>query len=65
MSNEHNIDEKSQQLSPEQTRRKFLNKFGKLAVVTPIAVSALISPTTSAAPSSDWCAQRPNHRKCR
>jgi len=33
-------------------RRKFLEKFGKLAVITPIAVTALMSPTTSAAPKS-------------
>lgn len=35
-----------------KTRRDFLNKFGKLAAVTPVAVSALISPSTSAAPKS-------------
>jgi hypothetical protein len=33
-------------------RRKFLEKFGKLAVITPLAVTALMSPTTSAAPKS-------------
>ena len=38
--------------SEAQTRRDFLNKFGKLAAVTPVAVSALMSPGTSAAPKS-------------
>ena len=33
-------------------RRKFLEKFGKLAVITPIAVTSLMSPSTSAAPKS-------------
>ena len=33
-------------------RRKFLEKFGKLALVTPVAVSALMTPATSAAPRS-------------
>jgi hypothetical protein len=36
----------------EQTRRKFLATFGKLAVVTPVALTALMSPSTSAAPKS-------------
>jgi hypothetical protein len=38
--------------SVAQTRRDFLNKFGKLAAVTPVAVTALMSPSTSAAPKS-------------
>ena len=49
------INDKKQQtalLSEEQTRRNFLNKFGKLAVVTPVALTALMSPSTSAAPKS-------------
>jgi len=33
-------------------RRKFIEKFGKLAAITPIAVTALMSPSTSAAPKS-------------
>jgi len=33
-------------------RRKFIEKFGKLAVITPVAVTALMSPSTSAAPKS-------------
>lgn len=36
----------------EQTRRDFLSKFGKLAVITPVAMTALMSPSTSAAPKS-------------
>lgn len=38
--------------SSVSTRRDFLNKYGKLAVITPIAVTALVSPNTSAAPKS-------------
>lgn len=38
--------------SPEQTRRDFLNTFGKLALVTPVAMTVLMSPKTSAAPRS-------------
>lgn len=33
-------------------RRDFLNKYGKLAAITPVAVTALFSPETSAAPKS-------------
>jgi hypothetical protein len=36
----------------EQTRRDFLNTFGKLAMVTPVAMTVLMSPNTSAAPKS-------------
>lgn len=36
----------------EQTRRNFLNTFGKLAMVTPVAMTVLMSPSTSAAPKS-------------
>ena len=36
----------------DHTRREFLQKFGKLAAVTPIAVTTLMSPSTSAAPKS-------------
>ncbi|WOH36021.1 hypothetical protein RI844_11630 [Thalassotalea fonticola] len=35
------------------TRRDFIAKFGKLAVITPIAVTALMTPKTSKAMSSD------------
>ena len=42
----------AQELSAEQTRRNFLRKFGKLALVTPVAMTALMSPSTSAAPKS-------------
>lgn len=34
------------------SRRDFIQKFGKFAAVTPIAMSALMSPSTSAAPKS-------------
>lgn len=64
MSNKDKLEASNEDITAEQSRRKFLNKFGKLAVVTPVAVSALMSPTTSAAPSSAWCASRPNHKKC-
>ena len=33
-------------------RRDFISKYGKLAVITPVAVTTLISPSTSAAPRS-------------
>lgn len=36
----------------EKSRRAFLTKYGKLAAVTPVAVTALFSPSTSAAPKS-------------
>ncbi|MFT5675741.1 MAG: hypothetical protein ACI808_001673 [Paraglaciecola sp.] len=36
----------------QQKRRHFLTTFGKLAVVTPVALAVLISPETSAAPKS-------------
>ena len=45
-----NNDAKNEALS--QSRRDFLNKYAKLAVVTPIAMSTLMSPSTSAAPKS-------------
>ncbi|MFT4937761.1 MAG: hypothetical protein ACI88A_000779 [Paraglaciecola sp.] len=38
--------------SAEESRRKFLSTFGKLAAVSPIALSVLISPKTAAAPKS-------------
>jgi hypothetical protein len=46
----------------EQTRRDFLNKFGKLAMITPLAMTALMSPSTSAAPKS--CTGN-GRKKCR
>lgn len=48
--------------STAQTRREFLNKFGKLAVITPVAMTALMSPSTSAAPKS--CSGN-GRKKCR
>jgi hypothetical protein len=44
--------ETSNELDAEQTRRDFLHTFGKLAVVTPVALTVLMSPSTSAAPKS-------------
>jgi hypothetical protein len=38
--------------SSANTRRDFMKKYGKLAAVTPVALTALISPATSAAPKS-------------
>ena len=45
-----------------QTRRDFLNSFGKLAMVTPVAMTVLMSPKTSAAPKS--CTGN-GRKKCR
>ena len=39
-------------IDTSDARRAFLNKYGKLAVLTPIAITALMSPSTSAAPKS-------------
>lgn len=36
----------------QKTRREFIQKFGKFAAITPIAMSALISPQTSAVTQS-------------
>lgn len=38
--------------SHENTRRNFIKKYGKLAAITPVAVTTLMSPATSAAPKS-------------
>lgn len=45
-----NMCEKSS--SPLNERRDFLSKYGKLAALTPVCVTALVSPKTSAAPKS-------------
>lgn len=37
----------------DDTRRDFIKKFGKLAIVTPIGVTALMAPKTSKAMNSD------------
>jgi hypothetical protein len=50
-----------EQVIAEQTRRQFIKKFGKFAAVTPVAVTALMSPSTSAAPKS--C--KGNNKTCR
>jgi hypothetical protein len=53
MSNKNSTQQRSEkELTTEQTRREFLNKFGKLAVITPVAMSVLMAPSTSAAPKS-------------
>jgi hypothetical protein len=57
-----NKDTSQVQNSEDHTRRDFLNKFGKLALVTPVAMSVLMSPSTSAAPKS--CRGNGN-KKCR
>lgn len=54
-----------EELSPEQTRRQFIEKFGKLAAVTPVAITALISPSTSAAPKSCGVDNNSNAKRCR
>lgn len=38
--------------SAEFQRRDFMKKYGKLAAVTPVVVTTLMSPSTSAAPKS-------------
>lgn len=43
---------KKEKADTEFDRRSFLNKYGKLAVLTPVAVTSLMSPSTSAAPKS-------------
>lgn len=57
------------ELSAEQTRRRFLKKYGKLAVVTPVALTILMTPKTSYAINSDAkdkiCEKKPNHKHCR
>lgn len=54
--------------SIEQTRRSFLKKYGKLAVVTPVALTTLMSPKTSHAVNSDaqdrFCDRKPDHKRC-
>ena len=55
-------------LSPEHTRRSFLKKYGKLAVVTPVALTTLMTPKTSHAINSaaegKICDKNPDHRHC-
>ncbi|WNC69628.1 hypothetical protein RI845_05630 [Thalassotalea nanhaiensis] len=46
----------------EQTRRDFIQKFGKLAAVTPIGLTVLMTPKTSYAMTSAQCAnKKPSH----
>ncbi|KGK00096.1 hypothetical protein [Thalassotalea sp. ND16A] len=37
----------------QETRRNFIKKYGKLAIVTPVAVTTLMAPKTSKAMNSD------------
>lgn len=46
----------------ESTRRDFIRKYGKLAAITPVAVTTLMSPSTSAAPKS---CKNSNNKHCR
>jgi len=52
MSSKTNTPENVQDAPQENTRREFIRKYGKLAAITPVAVTALMSPSTSAAPKS-------------
>ncbi len=54
MQKEQGEKQKSEELLDSEAlqRRKFIEKFGKLAAITPVAVTALMSPATSAAPKS-------------
>ncbi|MFD2167272.1 hypothetical protein ACFSJY_13545 [Thalassotalea euphylliae] len=49
---EVNQIEEQAQSTAEESRRSFIKKYGKLAAITPIAASTLMSPSTSAAPKS-------------
>ncbi|NMP16478.1 hypothetical protein [Thalassotalea sp. Y01] len=62
--NNKNLDDAFKTAS--QTRRDFIMKYGKLAAVTPVGLTILMSPETSAAPKSNafFCNKRPNHPKC-
>ncbi|MDN3652629.1 hypothetical protein QWY77_07620 [Thalassotalea ponticola] len=48
--------------SAAKTRRDFMKKFGKLAAVTPVALTTLMSPETSAAPKS--CKPNIDNKHC-
>ncbi|WNC71213.1 hypothetical protein RGQ13_13915 [Thalassotalea psychrophila] len=69
MNNKKNVETDENVDECEQTRRSFLKKYGKLAVVTPVALTTLMSPKTSHAVNSDalakFCATRPTHHRCR
>lgn len=53
-----------QELSHQKTRRNFITKFGKLAIATPVALTALMAPNTSHAINSNACKNKPNKPKC-
>ncbi|WP_068546638.1 hypothetical protein [Thalassotalea crassostreae] len=50
--NAHN-EQTEQEEQKLDSRRNFIKKYGKLAVVTPVAVTALMTPKTSHAMNSD------------
>ncbi|KGJ97124.1 hypothetical protein [Thalassotalea sp. ND16A] len=52
------------ELSEQQIRRQFIAKFGKLAAITPIALTALMSPKTSVAQSSRACQNKNPPKWC-
>ncbi|TLU64872.1 hypothetical protein FE810_10475 [Thalassotalea litorea] len=60
--NQAQENSKNDELTPEQARRQFMKKYGKLAAVTPIAVTALMTPKTSAAPKS--CKEHQGNKHC-
>lgn len=66
--NDNNQSIEQTELTAQQDRRKFISKFGKLAIATPVALTSLMSPSTSAALTSEqlvrFCQRHPNHRKC-
>ncbi|TBX19870.1 hypothetical protein TK45_16055 [Bowmanella sp. JS7-9] len=45
-------NKKQEDVSPNQARRDTMLKLAKLAAITPVALTALMSPQTSAAPKS-------------
>ncbi|MEW6996644.1 hypothetical protein AADZ86_02900 [Colwelliaceae bacterium BS250] len=66
MTNKSNIDSPNEELLAENTRREFIKKFGKLAIVTPVAVTSLMSPAMSAPMKSGEhpsCKDKPNGNK--
>ncbi|TRX57220.1 hypothetical protein [Thalassomonas sp. M1454] len=52
------------EMSPENTRRDFIRRFGKLAVVTPVALTALMTPNTSHAVNSNACKKSQDKKVC-
>ncbi|NMP16479.1 hypothetical protein [Thalassotalea sp. Y01] len=56
------MDKNSGVKTASQTRREFIKKYGKLAAVTPVALTTLMSPETSAAPKS--CKPQQGNKHC-